>query len=253
MTGWLVPVRRSLEAGAPVGWFFRDDDGGWADSRLAELLARFERLGLPVDVAVIPAAADAALARRLEAYTEGLTCTVHQHGWAHQNHQRSGRRSEFGADRSLDAIAEDVERGSRRMRELFGHVEPFFTPPWNRCREETAAVLAERGFTVLSRDATARPILAGVIAELPVAVDWSRQWNSGGARHVGLALAAAVHDARRTGCPVGVMVHHAVMGAQELDTLTDLLAALRSDPQARIAPMRTHVLPTGTRVPARRT
>ena len=39
----------------PVEVFFRDDDAGWEDTRLLELVARFAEHGLPVDLAVIPA------------------------------------------------------------------------------------------------------------------------------------------------------------------------------------------------------
>lgn len=41
--------------------------------------------------------------------------------------------------------------------QLHPYVEPIFTPPWNRCTEQTAAALANLGFQVLSRDHTAVP------------------------------------------------------------------------------------------------
>src|SRR6476661_3177300 len=43
------------ETAQPVDVFFRDDDAGWADERLLELVARFAERGLPLDLAVIPA------------------------------------------------------------------------------------------------------------------------------------------------------------------------------------------------------
>ena len=39
---WLAPVAAALDAApAPVNVFFRDDDAGWDDGRLLELLGRF--------------------------------------------------------------------------------------------------------------------------------------------------------------------------------------------------------------------
>jgi hypothetical protein len=99
MGGWLEPLRRALDAAErPVGFFFRDDDAGWADDRLWSLLDRFAAAALPVDLAVIPAALAAEPARRLRrrvAASGGLVA-VHQHGFSHANHERAGRKHEFG-------------------------------------------------------------------------------------------------------------------------------------------------------------
>src|SRR3954467_1577014 len=77
---------------APVDVFFRDDDAGWADERLLELIDRFAAHGLPLDLAVIPMELSAVLAERLAERPVGL----HQHGYAHTNHQLEGRKCEFG-------------------------------------------------------------------------------------------------------------------------------------------------------------
>ena len=50
---------------APVPVFFRDDDAGWDDTRLFELLDRFAACSLPVDLAVIPMELDLAPAGEL--------------------------------------------------------------------------------------------------------------------------------------------------------------------------------------------
>ena len=85
---WPHAVRTALdEAPAPVELFFRDDDAGWGDERLLELLDLFAALGLPVDLAVIPAALDAGLAAELRARGIALAVGLHQHGYAHANHE----------------------------------------------------------------------------------------------------------------------------------------------------------------------
>src|SRR5437867_7417220 len=157
MSDWLDPVRRVLdESPAPPAFFFRDDDVGRADGRLAPLLDLFARHAVPIDLAVIPqalapAAADALRARIARA---PAPIGIHMHGFAHVNHAPAGRKCEFGAARDVDAQRRDLELGRRRLDELLGDaVAPFFSPPWNRCTQATGRLLVELGFRVLSRDA----------------------------------------------------------------------------------------------------
>jgi hypothetical protein len=185
--------------------FFRDDDAGWADERLFALLDVFERRGVPLDVAAIPAALSPRVARELLA--RGVA--VHQHGFAHVDHERAGRKCEFGPGRSREAQLRDLAAGRARLRDLLGDaVEPIFTPPWNRCTQQTADCLAELGFACLSRESRAAPLDG--IAELPVHVDWLKR--------DGLA------ERLRDDGPVGIMLHHAVMDDADLRELDALLA-----------------------------
>jgi hypothetical protein len=83
------------EAPASVEFFLRDDDAGWADDRLLEMLAVIGGHALPIDLAVIPRAASSDLARqlsRLHAQSAGRL-GLHQHGLAHHNHEPHGRKS----------------------------------------------------------------------------------------------------------------------------------------------------------------
>ena len=103
---WLEPLRRELDS-APAArvFFFRDDDAGWAATRLLALLDLFAHYELALDLAVIPAALEPALAARLRRRRErgrGLLA-FHQHGFAHTNHERSGRPCEFGPGRPASA------------------------------------------------------------------------------------------------------------------------------------------------------
>ena len=118
---------------------------------------------------MIPLELDAGLASELRARPVGL----HQHGLAHVNHEREGRKHEFGPSRDAAAQRRDIEAGRERLADLLGdRVDPIFTPPWNRCTPETGRVLAELGFAVLSREARAEPLRVPGLAELPVTVDW---------------------------------------------------------------------------------
>src|SRR3954451_22796727 len=138
---WLDPVTAALDAApAPVPVFFRDDDAGWADARLFDLLDRFAACSLPVDLAVIPMELDAALAEELAARPR---VGLHQHGLAHVNHEREGRKHEFGPSRDAAAQRADIAAGRARLTDLLGdRVDPIFTPPWNRCTAATGDCLA---------------------------------------------------------------------------------------------------------------
>jgi hypothetical protein len=215
---------RSLdETAQPVEVFFRDDDAGWEDERLLELIARFAEHGLPLDLAVIPAELREGLASRLAESHAGL----HQHGYAHANHQHEGRKCEFGPARDYAAQRADIAAGQARLRDLLGdRVDPFFTPPWNRCTRDTGEALVSLGFTLLSREHRAEPL--GLLPELPVHLDVAR-------------LSAPELDERfaghvRDGGPIGVMFHHGVMEPGDMARASELLGLLAR--HERVVPRR---------------
>jgi hypothetical protein len=233
MDDWLHPVREALDAAvAPVDVFFRDDDAGWGNGRLLDLLDAFADRCVVVDVAVIPAALEPWLAGELRDRAELGEVRLHQHGYAHVNHEPAGRKSEFGPSRRRVAQAGDIAAGRERLGELLEDVvDPIFTPPWNRCTAETAACLAELGFAALSRESRAAPLGIAGLRELPVHVDWVRlpPTREG--------LGARLADAFRRGVPAGVMVHHAVMDRADLRRAGELLTLVADHPGARPSTM----------------
>jgi hypothetical protein len=211
------------QAAEPVEVFFRDDDAGWADERLLELIDRFCEHALPLDLAVIPAELTEELAAQLIARPVGL----HQHGYAHTNHQLEGRKCEFGPARSRSQQLEDIARGRERLQSWLGaRLDPFFTPPWNRCTVDTGSVLAELEFALLSRESKAEPL--GALPELPVHLDVARL----SASELDERFAALVG----AGEPIGVMFHHAVMEPAEMARASALLELLAT--HERVVPRR---------------
>jgi hypothetical protein len=238
---WLDPLRKALDdASAPVACFFRDDDVGWRGDRLRDLLDLFAELALPLDLAVIPADLDPPAAQELLDRIERSDgrLGVHQHGYAHANHEPSGeRKCEFGPARSRADQLRDIAAGRERLDALLGAaVEPIFTPPWNRCTATTGSCLLELGFELLSREARAAPLDTPGLRELPVSVDWLKRRH--GERLPPEAIAALAAAAVERGGPVGVMLHHAEMDGAELEAAAELLTALAEHDRTRCVRMR---------------
>jgi hypothetical protein len=127
----------------------------------------------------------------------------------------------------------DIAEGRERLAALLpGFVQPAFTPPWNRCTADTAAALAELGFAVLSRDASATPFDVPGLAEVATSVDWSYARRKG-VRLTWPELGTLAAEVARAGGPVGVNLHHAVMDGDELALLGELCDLLATHPSAR--------------------
>jgi predicted glycosyltransferase len=231
---WLNSVRYALDGLThPARLFFRDDDCGWGDDRLLLLLDIFADFNVPIDLAAIPAALNSAfaqkLARRMAAHPERLR--IHQHGYAHLNHESEGKKCEFGPSRNYRYQRADIEDGRRRLSELLGAApDPIFTPPWNRCTAITARCLAELGFQVLSRDSHATPLEVPGVCELPIAVDWFAHRKK--VRLDGMEWGRALAAKLESDASSGIMLHHAVMDADEMQALAELLSLLARHPNA---------------------
>ena len=236
MSDWLDPLRSVLDASdQQVRCFFRDDDAGWDDDALERLLDVFEPHGTPLDVAAIPAAITPRTVELLTARRSAgrNDVVVHQHGYAHVNHELEGRKCEFGASRSAAEQADDITAGRELLGSQLGDLAPVFTPPWNRCAPWTAEVLHDLGVAILSRDLSAG--VAGVpgLVELPVTVDWFAKRRKVAVDRTGRGelLAEMAREPR----PVGVMLHHEVMSDQDRADVGALLGLLAAHPAASVA------------------
>jgi hypothetical protein len=217
-------------APAPVEVFFRDDDAGWEDARLLALCDLFGALELPLDLAVIPNDLTERLAREL---LKRDWLALHQHGFTHRNHEREGRKCEFGPSRAYRQQLSDIGAGRDILDALLGRITPIFTPPWNRCTLDTAHAVCDLGFVMLSREHRAEPFGLDGLAELPVHLDVARlapdELDSRFAAHV------------QEGGPVGVMFHHAVMDREAFDRAAELLRLLARHEAVRARHMLTRV------------
>lgn len=244
-TNWLDPLRQTLdEASGSKSFFFRDDDAGWEDARLFELLDVFADCNVPIDLAVIPKSISDSTARDLRKVLEERPNQVsaHQHGYAHVNYEQTGRKCEFGNSRSSALQQADIAAGKVLLNERLGPItESIFTPPWNRCTVATAVCLRLEGFTVLSRDINATQFGAPGLSELPISIDWFGRRK--GVRVTPKQIGESLSKAASSPAPVGVMLHHPLVDDEERQRIGELLKLLSSHSQVSGRLMRDLVPP----------
>lgn len=228
----------ALLAGAAPGTeiFFRADDVAAPGEACRRMLAAFARHGLPLHLAVTPAWLTPARWEVLRQWggERDLWCW-HQHGWRHVNHQRAGRKGEFGADRSLADKRADLARGRERLEAIMGaRFSPVFTPPWNRFDAQTAQLLLEAGYVAVSRsDGAQRTVpMPGDLPDIPVNVDLHTRRESDPVQGIA-ALVRELETALASG-RVGVMLHHQRMNDAAFGFLDRCLAAVAQSGLASI-------------------
>ena len=217
--------------GQAASFWWRDDDAVTTTAALDRLLAAQQNCGVPLALAVIPAHVQEALACRLEHCPR---VAVLQHGYAHGNHAGEGERAiELGGHRRRDRVVEELQKGWRRLGDLFDQrLLPVMVPPWNRISAELYPDLRGLGFRAVScfsprarREAVSGLLQSNCHADL---VDWR---GHRGFRGEGQTLdQICTHlRARRVGSvdaeeATGILSHHLVHDEdcwRFLDTLLD--------------------------------
>jgi hypothetical protein len=207
--------------------FFRADDIARVDQGFQRLMHLFQENSTPLCLAVVPGWLREDDWRDMRRFNpeSGLWCW-HQHGFRHENHERQGKKSEFGPSRERRDIRHDLALGRTMLAEMMGDLFfPAFTPPWNRCGDAALELLEELGFLALSRSLHARPSYDGRLPEFAVNVDlhtrreadWREGWD---------LLLQEFSEAAVSG-RIGVMLHHERMNEQAFLFLAMLLPLLR--------------------------
>src|SRR5919206_2172704 len=116
-----APVHRELdlwaEAGRSARLWLRDDDAVAPTPALDALIALAEDFEIPVLLAVIPAFADEALARRLDG---ARLVRPAVHGYAHANHAGAQeKKQELGPHRPRAVVLGELAAGRARLAALF--------------------------------------------------------------------------------------------------------------------------------------
>jgi hypothetical protein len=209
-------LRRWQDAGLDATFWWRDDDVQDATAQLDRLLRVAAALGVAPALAVIPAGATAALARRLR---EVPQIDVLQHGYAHANHAPAGEKTmELGAHRALQTVADELVAGRHCLQALSLACLPVMVPPWNRIDPRLLERLGRHGFVGVStfaarQSATDAQGLKHVNTHVdPIAWQTDRGFCGEAAA---LQQVLAHLEARRSGNadrqePSGLLTHHLV-------------------------------------------
>lgn len=200
-------LARRRDAQNPVVFWLRDDDAIEPTAALDRLLAMAARHHIPVLLAVIPALATEALAKRL---AREATVTVAVHGWRHLNHAPPDqKKQELGPHRPIAEMLAELDAGRARLSALFGEaLAPVLVPPWNRITRDLAAHLPEIGFERLSA-------FAGFSAAAPPTVNSTvdiMNWKGErGGRDANDLVADIIRRIEaKPDAPVGMLSHHLV-------------------------------------------
>lgn len=226
-------------AGRTATFWWRDDDAGPDDGRLAGLLDLRRSVAVPLALAVVPAWLEEASAALLRADPGS---SVLQHGHAHANRAGPERRKcELVAAPEPDDLEDCLSKGQSLLAHAFGaRFHAVMVPPWNRIDAPVARRLHARAFTGLStlgpRPSRSRDGL--VLANVHIDIVG---WKSGGgfAGEAPVLAAACDHLAqRRSGTvdadePTGLMTHHRVHDGACDAFVARFVAATRDHPAAR--------------------
>ena len=212
--------------------FFRADDVGVPGENCRRMLELFREHKVPLHLAVTPAWLTPARWDTLRGWAgnDDLWCW-HQHGWRHQNHQLSGKKGEFGADRTEDALRADLRKGRDKLRATLGDpFAPVFTPPWNRIDRRVGPMLLELGFKAVSRSAGEDkkvPLPEG-LPDYPVNVDLHTRTEPDPVQGLD-RLVREFADAARSG-RIGIMLHHQRMNGAAFAFLEQCLRRVAKAP-----------------------
>ena len=225
-------LSRLESSGRTLKVFFRNDDVDVDELTLRQLLYTFWSLDTPLDLAVIPRRLTESCVVLLKEYDRSQF-GLHQHGWQHVSHEATGRKCEFGVSRSFDQQLKDIAKGQQRMNEAFWRSwSRVFTPPWNRCTEETYRALDQLGFEALSKDNGKPPISGYGFREISVTFDlycWKGEPAMKSPENVFGELANQVGELDT----IGIMLHHKVMDAAAFAFLEQLIESLRACPNVQ--------------------
>ena len=154
--------------------FFRADDIAYSSKEFTRLIEIFIASQMPLCLAVVPSwltQQNYSKLLDLTGFSTEQWC-FHQHGWQHTNHEKTGKKQEFGSGRTKEEQLEDLAKGKHRLQDIMHtSFSPFFTPPWNRCSGDTMDGLLELGFKALSRSKGAKPESPAGLPDIAINTD----------------------------------------------------------------------------------
>lgn len=205
--------------------FIRDDDVEIDHENLHRLADLCIELEVPISFGVVPASLEDQTANYLANLRQHhpKLIEVHQHGWGHVNHEPGNGLAEFGSARCYDQQFEDLYKGDRIMRNVFGSsLFGAFSPPWNACTPDTARAMRQLGFQVLSAWPGYFPGREYGLLEYPATLDL-HNWDAQAPRSPAIVAMYLFSQWLHYDGPIGLLLHHRVMTSEAFGFLELLL------------------------------
>lgn len=223
-------IEKILEKNAQkkIEVFFRADDIAVPSRLFSEMIALFKKHQMPLCLAVVPSWLTEKRFASLINTTglDNLWCW-HQHGRRHTNHELEGKKQEFGPARDTE-VADDIEKGKKRLQQLMGDsLQPFFTPPWNRCSATAMNALQQQGFIGLSRFVRAQPLPPQGLTDFAVNFDLHTRREDA---ELSLEKLYQEFELALESGRCGVMLHHQCMNNKAFIFLDVLMKVLAKQP-----------------------
>lgn len=204
--------------------FFRNDDLGWMPQQFERLMGLFRKHQLVLCTAAIPLYCTDSYQKGAFAKDRGLL-EIHSHGFSHLDHQNQGKKAEFGDQRDVDSVRQELQKSLTLTKDLFGDLYfEAFTPPWNRIEDRFIPILKEAGFKVLSRDGDKMADVPGLL-ELNIHVDVHTSKKGKLSTSQKIWEQTESQWAKSPIC--GIMLHHKHMEERDYETLDLFLAEVK--------------------------
>jgi len=210
--------------------FFRADDIGVPSRQFQQLIGCFQKHGLPLCLATVPAWLTEKRLKELRSVTgtNNSQWCWHQHGRVHRNFEATGKKQEFGPAREKDDIHASLIKGRKRLELLLDkEFFPVFTPPWNRCSGDTLQSLVDLDFKAVSRSKGARPETLPKLPDYQVNVDLHTRKERTPQLAVDNFLLEIEQGLSSGLC--GIMIHHQRMNSPAVELLDLLLGLIKSN------------------------
>ena len=109
-----------------VNFWFRDDDVGFANEELKEMLCFFNKKSINLLLAAIPSKVDVFTKETLSKFNNYL---IGQHGYSHKDYS-DVESAEFTIDRDTLIVKNEIELGNKILEKLFGekYIKVFIPP-----------------------------------------------------------------------------------------------------------------------------
>ncbi|PHR27003.1 MAG: hypothetical protein COA36_10310 [Desulfotalea sp.] len=212
--------------------FFRGDDIGIPSHEFAQMIAVFRKHKIPLSLAVVPTWLNTTRLSDLQNLM-GNSKTQwywHQHGYIHHNFELLGKKQEFGPSRAPQVIHSSLTKGKARLDMLLGpDNQPVFTPPWNRCSQETLHGLQALNFKAISRSRGATPHTKENFPDFQMNVDLHTRKEACPKQGFEVLLGEIEQGLATGRC--GIMLHHQRMNGRAVAFLDILLQCLKKHPR----------------------